>query len=138
MSPKRIVVLSYVAFAVIFGYVLTRVVTRFAFEAFRINNPHFFDLEELSLASLLGYGLAVLGAVVAYRNTKLNEISYEVASELRKVTWPSMPEIRTATAAVIIASAVCAVVLGVFYDYLGSKIMTDWIPSALNWIAMRS
>ncbi len=138
MSPKRIVVISYVAFAVLGGYLFTRLITRFVFEAFRINNPHYFDLDELSVASIVGYGVAVVGTVVAYRNTRLQELSMDVASELRKVTWPGRNEIQTSTVAVILASAVCALVLGVVYDFLGSKLMTEWIPHALNWIAVRS
>jgi preprotein translocase subunit SecE len=136
MNPKRIVVISYVATAVVLGYVLTRVGTRFVFDAFHINNPHYFELEELSVASLGGYGLAIVAAVLAYRNPRLQGLSIDVASELRKVTWPAKEEIRTSTIAVILASAVCAVLLGVVYDFLGSKLMTEWIPRALNWIAL--
>jgi preprotein translocase subunit SecE len=138
MSPKRIVVISYVVSAVLAGYLLTRLVSRFVFEAFRFNNPHFFDLDELSVGSLIGYGVAIVGTVIAYRTPKLHELSLDVAAELRKVTWPGREEIRTSTVAVILASAVCALLLGVVYDFLGSKIMTEWIPSALNWIAARS
>jgi len=138
MSPKRIVVISYVVCAALGGYVLTRLISRFVFEAFRLNNPHYFDLDEVSIASLAGYGLGIVATVIAYRNPKLNELSMEVASELRKVTWPGRDEIRASTIAVILASAVCALLLGVVYDFLGSKLMTEWIPSALNWIAMRS
>ena len=138
MSPKRIVVISHVCAALLGGYLLTRLINRFVFEAFRLNNPHFFDLDELSVASIVGYAVGIAGIVVVYLHPKLSELSMEVASELRKVTWPDREEIRTSTIAVILASAVCALLLGGVYDFLGSKVMTEWIPFALNWIAMRS
>ena len=47
------------------------------------------------------------------------------ALELQRVTWPSLRETRAATVAVIVASAVAAVILGVFdmvWSWLSAKI----------------
>jgi preprotein translocase subunit SecE len=45
-----------------------------------------------------------------------------------KVTWPSWDETRVATVAVIVASAVAAVVLfGI--DTVAAKLMVDWLPA---------
>ena len=51
--------------------------------------------------------------------------SLEIAAELRKVTWPSLAETRAATIAVIVASLIAAVLLGlfdVFWQFLTDKI----------------
>lgn len=136
MEPKRIIALSYLAFAFVGGIVLTNLATS-VFDLVRINNRNFFEVEELSIASLVGFGIAIAAVGVAWRHPTVSALSYEVAGELKKVTWPSLAEIRVSTGAVLIASAVCAVVLGVVYDVLASKVMTEWIPVALNWISAR-
>ena len=49
----------------------------------------------------------------------------EIAAELRKVSWPNLPETRAATIAVIVASLIAAVLLGlfdVFWQFLTDKI----------------
>jgi len=45
---------------------------------------------------------------------RTHEVSLEIASELRKVSWPSFAETRAATIAVIVASIIAAVLLGLF------------------------
>jgi len=57
--------------------------------------------------------------VVVWRIPKTQTASLEVALELRRVTWPSLRETRAATVAVIVASAIAAVILGLF-DFVWS------------------
>ncbi len=52
--------------------------------------------------------------VVAYRNDRVYHLANEVASELKKVTWPTAKEVRAATIVVIVMAIISAVILGVF------------------------
>jgi len=62
--------------------------------------------------------MAAVGAVVAgvalYRNDRIYQLASEVSAELKKVTWPTAKEVRTATTVVIVMAIVSAVILGVF------------------------
>lgn len=66
---------------------------------------------KISLASAV---LAVVVGVALYRNDRVYSLANEVASELKKVTWPTAKEIRTATLVVIVMSLISAAILGVF------------------------
>ena len=49
------------------------------------------------------------------------DLPLDVAAELKKVTWPTMRETRAATMAVVIATFVAAVILGVF-DFVWARL----------------
>jgi len=57
---------------------------------------------------------ALFVGVAMYRSDRIYGLANEVASELKKVTWPTAKEVRTATAVVIIMAIVSAIILGVF------------------------
>jgi len=63
-----------------------------------------------------------VAAVLVWRNARAQAVSMEVAGELKKVTWPTLRETRAATVAVLIATAIAAVILGVF----------DWVWAAVS------
>jgi preprotein translocase subunit SecE len=62
--------------------------------------------------------IAAVGAVVAgvalYRNDRVYQLANEVSAELKKVTWPTAKEVRTATTVVIVMALISAAILGVF------------------------
>jgi preprotein translocase subunit SecE len=62
--------------------------------------------------------MAAVGAVVAgvalYRNDRVYHLANEVSAELKKVTWPTAKEVRTATTVVIVMAIISAAILGVF------------------------
>jgi len=65
----------------------------------------------------VGVGAVLVSSVVtiiAWKNEQLFALATEVASELRKVTWPSRKETVSSTIIVIITTIVCALLLGVF------------------------
>lgn len=64
--------------------------------------------------SLIAAGVTLVAAVVAYRNDRLYHLTNEVASELKKVTWPGAKEVRTATITVIAMAIISALILGLF------------------------
>ncbi|MBX3160905.1 MAG: preprotein translocase subunit SecE [Deltaproteobacteria bacterium] len=54
----------------------------------------------------------VIIATYCYRNDRIYTLANEVAGELKKVTWPTAKEVRTATLVVIIMAIVSAIILG--------------------------
>ncbi len=66
---------------------------------------------KISIASAV---IAVVAGVALYRNDRVYTLANEVAGELKKVTWPTAKEIRTATMVVVVMSIISAVILGVF------------------------
>ena len=65
--------------------------------------------------------VALVVGITLYRNDRIYALANEVATELKKVTWPTAKEVRTATSVVIIMAVVSAVILGVF-DFAWSNI----------------
>jgi preprotein translocase subunit SecE len=59
--------------------------------------------------------LAALAAgIVLYKNERVYGLANEVATELKKVTWPTRKETQTATIVVVVTVIVAAILLGVF------------------------
>jgi preprotein translocase subunit SecE len=67
-----------------------------------------------STISLIAAIAAVVTGVTLYRNDRVYGLANEVASELKKVTWPTAKEVRTATMVVVVMAIVSAAILGVF------------------------
>jgi preprotein translocase subunit SecE len=72
----------------------------------------------ISVASAV---IAIVAGVVLYRSDKYYYLANEVASELKKVTWPTAKEVRTATFVVIVMAIVSALILGLF-DFVWSNL----------------
>jgi preprotein translocase subunit SecE len=129
MSNQRLFALGLVGIAAFVAFVLANLIGAIL-TAFGVGEIELFG--GLSLANVLGVVLAIGAAVWAWMNPKVQEVGQEIASELKKVTWPTWPEIKAATWAVVIFSVVAAVILGV-YDFFASKVMIDWIPAGIRW-----
>jgi preprotein translocase subunit SecE len=56
-----------------------------------------------------------------YRNDKYYHLANEVSSELKKVTWPTAKEVRSATIVVIAMAIISALILGLF-DFVWSNV----------------
>jgi preprotein translocase subunit SecE len=121
-QPRRIVAIAYVIAALALGVFLEKVV-ELVLSYSRVND--FAVIGDWSLSTVIGYGLAAVAAIVVWRIPRTQATSLEVALELQRVTWPSLRETRAATIAVIVASAVASVILGVFdmvWSWLSAKI----------------
>jgi len=68
---------------------------------------------DVTLAFLAAF-VAITTSIVAYKNDRFYHLTNEVTSELKKVTWPTSKEVRTATTTVIVMAVLSAVILGVF------------------------
>ncbi|MGE0872944.1 MAG: preprotein translocase subunit SecE [Kofleriaceae bacterium] len=72
--------------------------------------------------TMIAAAIAVVTGVIMYRNDRVYGLANEVASELKKVTWPSAKEVRTATIVVIVMSLISAFILGVIFDTVFSQL----------------
>jgi preprotein translocase subunit SecE len=133
MEPRRMVGIAYFAFALAGGMFLSHVVAA-VLHGLRWNDPSVLGLEELTLSALVGFALSVGAVVYGWLSSTVRAAALDVATELKRVTWPSIAETRVSTVAVIIASVVSAGVLFSF-DLVSSKVMTVWVPAALGWVA---
>ena len=128
MTNQRLVGIAYVVLALLAGIFLEHVLLA-GFGLWSVTQPLTRPLfgNDSSWSYSTFIGLAITGGVALYLWTRpsTREGSFEIAAELRKVTWPSMAETRAATIAVIVASLVAAVLLGlfdVFWQFLTDKI----------------
>lgn len=110
-QPKRLIAIAYVLAAIVLGVFLEKIVA-VVFAYSRTNDSVLFG--NWSLSSVIGFGVAAVAAVAIWRVPRTQSVSLEVALELQRVTWPSLKETRAATVGVIVASAISAVILGVF------------------------
>jgi preprotein translocase subunit SecE len=73
---------------------------------------------KISMMAAVG---AVIAGVVLYRNDRVYHLANEVSAELKKVTWPTAKEVRTATLVVIVMAIISAIILGLF-DFVWSNL----------------
>ena len=71
--------------------------------------------------TIVAAAVATLTGVIMYRSDKYYYLANEVASELKKVTWPTAKEVRTATFVVVIMAIISAIILGLF-DFVWSNL----------------
>lgn len=71
--------------------------------------------------SMIAGVVASVTAIALYRNDRIYHLSNEVASELKKVTWPTAKEVRSATLVVIVMAIISAIILGLF-DFVWSNL----------------
>jgi len=58
--------------------------------------------------------IALVAGIVLYKNDRVYTLANDVASELKKVTWPTKKETQAATLVVIVTVIVAAIILGIF------------------------
>jgi preprotein translocase subunit SecE len=73
------------------------------------------------LVSALAAVATIIAGVVLYRRDKTYTLITEIAAELKKVTWPTGPEVKAATIVVVVMTVISAVILG-FFDIVWSKL----------------
>jgi preprotein translocase subunit SecE len=58
--------------------------------------------------------VALIVGIAVYRNDRVYTLAHEIASELKKVTWPTKKETQLGTIVVIVMVIVSAIILGLF------------------------
>ena len=82
---------------------------------------YFGNVPSETTISLAAAAIATITGIVMYRSDKYYYLANEVASELKKVTWPTGKEVRTATVVVIVMAIISAIILGLF-DFVWSNL----------------
>lgn len=118
-QPKRYVAIFYVFAAIALAKFLEKIVS-LIFSYARLNDATFL-VEGWTTSTLVGFVVAAVVAVVVWRIPKTQTVSLEIALELKRVTWPSLRETRAATIAVVVASFIASIILGVF-DYIWGQL----------------
>lgn len=118
-QPKRYVAIFYVLAAIALAKFLEKILS-LAFSYSRINDATVL-VEGWTIATLVGFVLAAAVAVVVWRLPRTQAVSLEVALELKRVTWPTLRETRAATVAVVVASFIASIILGVF-DFIWGRL----------------
>jgi preprotein translocase subunit SecE len=127
MDPKRLVVIFFLIAGLIFALFLEHVCGLIWGRA-GWSDPAVIEGIDWQVSTLVGFLLAAGLAVGAYMHPKTHSLSLDVASELMKVTWPTWPETKSSTVAVIVASVLAALLLFCI-DRLAYSLMVEWIPA---------
>lgn len=127
MDPKRLVVIFYLIAGIVLALFLEHVFGLLWASA-GWNDREILEGLGWSTSTLVGFAIALAAAIALYAHPRTHAMSLDVASELMKVTWPSWPETRASTFAVVVASLVAALLL-FFIDTVAYKLMVDWLPS---------
>ena len=121
MTNNRLVAIGYVLLGLFAGLFLEHVLL-LAFGASAVTQPLTRPLyNDWTWSSVIGLGVAAAVGIYLWKLPKTHDVSLEIASELKRVSWPSMAETRAASVAVIVATVISAVLLGffdVFWQYL--------------------
>ena len=118
-QPKRYVAIFYVLAAIAIGKFFEKIAS-LVFSYAKYNDATVL-VEGWTLSTVIGFAVAAVLAVVVWRIPKTQSVSLEIALELKRVTWPSLRETRSATVAVVVASFIAAMVLGVF-DFIWGRL----------------
>jgi len=119
VESKRIVAIFYFFAAVVVGIFLEKILG-IVFSYARLNDTALFG-DDWTVTTVLGYGIAAVLAVLAWRSPKVNAVSMQVAQELERVSWPNLRETRASTVAVVVFTFVAAFMLGIF-DLVWSRL----------------
>jgi preprotein translocase subunit SecE len=119
VESKRIVAIFYFFAAIVVGIFLEKILG-IAFSYARLNDTALLG-DEWTITTVLGYGIAAVLAVLAWRSPKVNAVSMQVAQELELVSWPNLRETRASTVAVVVFTFVAAFTLGIF-DLVWSRL----------------
>jgi preprotein translocase subunit SecE len=119
VDPKRIVAIFYFFAAVVVGIFLEKILG-IVFSYARLNDTALLG-DEWTVTTVLGYGIAGVLAVLAWRSPRVNAVSMQVAQELELVSWPNLRETRASTVAVVVFTFVAAFTLGIF-DLVWSRL----------------
>jgi preprotein translocase subunit SecE len=109
-SNTRWVVLAYGILSLLAMILLTKL-TDTILAAADLGEPMLSIIHVSSLVGLVG---GVITFVVLFKHPRMTPFSLDVIKEIKKVTWPTIPETRAATLVVIVLVIIISLVLGLF------------------------
>lgn len=119
MSTQRILLLGYIVLGVLVGMTLDNLVGNLLgrFPVFGFLNHELFGIDGWTWSSVIGFAVALGLALYLWNDPRAKVPATQVVEELQRVSWPSAPETRAATIAVLVATAIISLILGAF-DYV--------------------
>jgi preprotein translocase subunit SecE len=128
-SNRRWVAMAFLAFGILLWILTTKfMATLMGWIGIEQYDFHLVG-ERFTLTTFLGLLIGGFATFYGYRHPTLSTLMNEVVVELKKVTWPTGKETRSATVVVLITVFIMAVFLGIF-DLFWSKFMDDLYPSS--------
>ena len=125
MTNNRLVAIGYVLLGLFAGLFLEHVLL-LVFGSWAVTQPLTRPLyNEWTWSSIIGLAIAAAVGLYLWNLPRTHGVSLDIASELKRVSWPSLAETRAASIAVIVATVIAAVLLGmfdVFWQFLTDKI----------------
>ncbi len=117
--------LKYVKISFVFaGLLMWMITTDIVKSLFNLINPNFDKMilgHQFTVGNLLGFICGIITTFILWKNEKINSLSMEVATEMKRVTWPNWNETRTSTFIVIVTTIIVSLILGLF-DYIWASI----------------
>ena len=117
---QRYVVFSFLVCGVLVWVTLAKFLGAVAYSDF-LNIPDPQVLGGIKLSSAIAFVVSALGGAYLFRDARARAFTNEVFAELRKVTWPSKNETRSATVVVLVTTAIISLILGVF-DFVWAQL----------------
>ncbi|MBE2249258.1 MAG: preprotein translocase subunit SecE [Myxococcus sp.] len=127
IDPKRFVVISFMLIGLVLAFFFANILTRLFIELGIGQKQLVAGLDLSTPPYLIGLLLAVGTGAYCWTNQRIHGLALEVATELKRVTWPTWEETRISTFAVVFASLVASVLLAAI-DALSLRMMVDWLP----------
>jgi len=129
MSTQRILLLSYIVLGVLVALVLGHLISGLpsSVSAFSFLHKSYFDVDNF-WSGAIGFILGGAITIFCWVDARVKTPATQVVEELQRVTWPTFAETRAAAFAVIVATLICAALLGVFDSVWGA--LTSRIYSA--------
>ncbi len=128
MTPERLVVIFTLFLGIVLVLWLKHVIAPVWVAVGLPDRPLIEGAEEWTYSSLVAIVIAVGLLGGAWASPRIRHLALETASELMRVTWPSIGETKVSTVAVVVASLVAGVVLFAI-DTLSYKLMVEWLPA---------
>lgn len=108
---QRYVIFSFLVAGVLLWITLGKFLGAIAYAA-NVPDPAVFG--SINLTSVIGFVISLGLGTYLFKHPRGRPFVNEVFVELRKVTWPSKKETRSATVVVLVTTAIIAMILGVF------------------------
>jgi preprotein translocase subunit SecE len=112
MSRQNFVIVGIIALAAVAGLALSHLASWIFIQAAVDDFPLL--SRELSVTTLIGFGVAALGAGFCFVHKPTKLVTQEIADELSKVSWPTREETSNATVIVLATVVACSLYLGLF------------------------
>lgn len=113
MNVSRYVNISYGVLGLIVWIVFSKFFA-FALGLISVDLDKWLLGENFTVSTACGLAVGIGSIILCRMHPAINTMAYEIANELKKVTWPNWQDTKVATIVVLITTAIIAVILGLF------------------------